>query len=76
MSRRIPPPWIEDRAKRLKRFTHVADFGPALKGLGGLQTTHIKALRGSTFGAANRGRRLSPDERKAIENQLRRDGKL
>ena len=62
--------------KIAKRFTKLSDFGAELKGLGGLQTAHIKALRGSTFGAANAGRRLSPDERKRIEEQMRRDGRI
>jgi len=62
--------------RKLKRFTKVADFGSELRGLGGLQTAHIRALKGSTFGAANQGRRLSREERKAIEDKLRAEGKL
>ena len=57
-------------------FTRVEDFGPALKGLGGLQTSVIRALKGSTFGPASKGKRLSPEQRKAIEDQMRKDGKL
>jgi len=57
-------------------FERVQDFGHELRGLGGLQTTHIRALKGSTFGAANAGRKLSDAERQAIEDQMRRDGKL
>lgn len=62
--------------KKNERFTRVQDFGAHLKGLGGLCTSHIKALKGSTFGAANEGRRLDPAERKAIEERLRKEGKL
>lgn len=59
-----------------KPYERVQDFGAALRGLGGLQTSHIRALKGSTFGAANKGRKLSAAERQAIEDQMRREGKL
>jgi hypothetical protein len=64
------------RQSKLKRFTRVQDFGRELRGLGGLQTSHIRALKGSKIGPANAGRRLSSAERKAIEDQMRKDGKL
>lgn len=57
-------------------FERVQDFGHELRGLGGLQTVHIRALKGSTFGAANAGRRLDPAERRAIEERMRQEGKL
>lgn len=59
-----------------KKWTKLADFGAELRGLGGLQTANVKALKGSTFGPANEGRRLPPAERKAIEDKLRKDGKI
>lgn len=58
------------------RFSKIDDFGPALRGLGGLQTSNIRALKGSTFGAASAGRKLTPEERKSVEAQLRADGKI
>lgn len=58
------------------RFTRIDDFGAGLRGLGGLQTSRIKALKGSKFGAANEGRKLSEAERKDIERKLREDGKI
>lgn len=64
------------RSKIPERFECVQDFGRELRGLGGLQTTHIRALKGSTFGPASEGRRLNPDERRVIEEQMRREGKL
>lgn len=66
----IAPPWIE------KRFTRLQDFGSHLKGLGGLQTSRIRALKGSTFGPAGKVRRLTESECAAIEQQLRKDGKI
>lgn len=54
----------------------ISDFGSDLKGLGGLSTSRIRALRGSKLGPASEGRKLSPEERKRIEEQMRKDGKL
>lgn len=62
--------------KKFKPYERIADFGSHLKGLGGLQTTHIRALKGSKIGPANAGRRLTENERKAIEDKMRRQGKL
>lgn len=64
------------KSKILARFELIGDFGPGLKGLGGLQTSRIRALKGSTFGAASAGRRLSKSERDAIEAEMRLNGKL
>ena len=65
------------RHKRVpERFEMVADFGPELRGLGGLQTTHVRPLKGSTFGPASKCRRLSADERRAVVEQMQREGKL
>jgi hypothetical protein len=64
------------RRKIPERFERVGDFGHELRGLGSRQTTHVRAFKGATFGAASEGRSLSLDERQAIEQQMRRDGKL
>lgn len=69
-------PLDENGLPKFDKFTRIEDFGPALRGLGGLQTSHIRALKGSTLGPANKGRRLSPAERKRVEDQMRKDGKL
>jgi len=66
----IPPPWIESR------YTRRADFGRDLQGLGSAQTFHLRGFRGASHGAASRCRTLSPDERTAVERQLREEGKL
>lgn len=67
----------DDRGVKMPtRGTRIADFGPGLKGLGGLQTAKIRALKGSKFGPANEGKRLSKEQSKAIEDQMRKDGKL
>jgi hypothetical protein len=59
-----------------ERGERLADFGRHLQGLGGLQTSRVRALKGSKIGPANEGRRLSATERKAIEEKMRREGKL
>src|SRR5580765_3026774 len=82
LEKRLEPGGEGDvKHKRKQRYEHrpferVQDFGHELRGLGGLQTTHIRALKGSTFGAASAGRRLSATERQAIEEQMKRDGKI
>lgn len=63
-------------SKKSDRFTRVADFGRDLRGLGGNGTVHIKALKGSTFGPASAGRKLTPEERKSVEAQFRAAGKI
>lgn len=35
-----------------------------------------KGLRGSTFGPASAGRVLSPEEKRAVVEQMKRDGKI
>lgn len=62
--------------QRPKRWDRLADFGPSLSGLGGMQTAAVRALKGATFGPASPGRSLSDDERRVIEDQMRRDGRL
>lgn len=61
--------------KIIKRFDRLQDFGSHLQGIGARQTTHVRALKGSTFGAASSGKRLSEAERKAIE-QLKEQGRI
>jgi hypothetical protein len=56
-------------------YTRRADFGRELRGLGG-PTVHLKALKGAKLGPASAGRRLTTDERKTVEDQLRRAGVL
>lgn len=46
-------------------------FNP--KGIAGLQSRRLQRLRAGRFGAANKGRTLSGEERQVIEDQLRRD---
>jgi len=38
--------------------------------------TNQRGLRGSKLGPANEGRKLTDNERRAIAEQMRRDGKL
>jgi hypothetical protein len=47
-----------------------------LRGFGAQQLFRQGALKGTTLGPANAGRRLSGDERKAIEKRLRGEGLL
>jgi hypothetical protein len=43
---------------------------------GPVSTRAARVLRGGTYGRANKGRRLSEDERRLVEDQLRRAGEL
>jgi hypothetical protein len=55
---------------------HISKFaGLGINRVAGLQSRKLQRLQGS-FGAANRGRRLNADECRAVENQLREQGKL
>lgn len=63
-------------AKKRKKFTRLEDFGPGLQGLGGLQTSRVRALKGSKFGPASKVRQASDEERKKVEERLRSEGKL
>ena len=67
---------IMSRHRIPEKFTRLQDFGADLQGYGAKQTTHVRALKGSTFGPASRGRRLSEAERKAVEQRMRDEGKL
>lgn len=59
----------------------MQDLPVELRGLsqnrfGGHNNVRLRPLKGSTFGPASKGRSLSPDEVKPIEEKLRRDGHL
>jgi hypothetical protein len=59
--------------------THISrdasiSFNP--KGLSGLRSRRLVNLRAGKFRAANRGRRLDDVECRAVETQLRQDGKI
>lgn len=60
-----PTPYWNRRVREERRIEGLA---PTL--------TNQRGLKGSKLGPANSGRKLSPAERQAIEDQLRRDGKL
>jgi hypothetical protein len=47
-----------------------------ITGLSHTTLTNQRGLKGSKLGPANEGRRLSSDEAKKIEEQLRREGKI
>lgn len=67
----------DDRGVKLpKRGTRIDDFGKDLRGLGGLQTSRVRALKGSKLGPANDGRKLSPEEKARVIEQMKKDGKL
>jgi hypothetical protein len=55
--------------------TRVADFGFNPKGIGGSQTRRIRAIKGR-FGPAGKARQLTDEERRAVEDRLRRAGQL
>ncbi len=65
MPSRIPPPWIESKASKRKLY---------LLHLDRLYTSGLKGCE--SYGAANRGRRLSKAERDAVVEQMKRDGRL
>lgn len=60
-------PWHERR---------VDDYGPGLLGAGTSPLGRQRGLRGAKLGPANEGRRLSDEERAAVERKMREDGKL
>jgi hypothetical protein len=55
--------------------TRVADLAYNPKGIGGSQTRYIQATKGK-FGPASKARRLTAEEKAAVEDQMRRDGQL
>lgn len=69
-------PTKEWLAKRNKRERELLAYGGGQRGLGHTQLGKPRGLKGSTYGAASEGRKLSAVERRAIEEQMRKDGKL
>lgn len=63
---RVPPPWFRRSGGKGLTSESTFDLDQNLRGLKGCRS----------YGRANRGRRLSPAEVKAVEDQMRRDGKL
>jgi hypothetical protein len=49
-------------------------FNP--KGLSGLRSRRLVNLRAGKFRAANRGKRLEGDARRAVEDRLRLEGQI
>jgi hypothetical protein len=67
----------DERGVKLpERGSRIDDFGPRLRGLGGLQTARIRPLRGATLGPASQGRKLSRDELARVVEQMKKDGKI
>lgn len=56
-------------------FSRRHDFGRDLQGLGG-PTITLRGFPGGTYGAASPVRRLSAEERREVEERLRREGAL
>ena len=56
-------------------FSRRHDFGRHLQGLGG-PTITLRGFPGGTYGAASPVRRLSAEERREVEERLRREGAL
>jgi hypothetical protein len=54
--------------RRLREERRIEGLAPTL--------TNQRGLKGAKLGPANSGRKLNAAERQAIENQMRRDGKL
>ena len=59
--------------KHISRHAAVS-FNP--KRLSGLQSRRLQNLRAGRFGAANRGKRLEGDARRAVEDRLRQEGQI
>jgi hypothetical protein len=51
-------------------------YGGKLRGLAHEQLYRQRGFPGTTLGPANKGRRLSDDERQAIEQKMRDEGRL
>lgn len=54
--------------QRVRNEQRIAGLAPTL--------TNQRGLKGAKLGPANSGRRLTAAERKAIEDQMRREGRL
>jgi hypothetical protein len=64
------------KPKRSKRLNDLPKHlqGPPQNRYGGYRNQRLRALKGSTFGPANKGRSYSPEEIKAYEEERRRKG--
>ena len=64
--------------KRSKRLNDLPKHlrGPSQNRYGGHRNQRQRALKGSTFGPANKGRSYSSEEIKIVEEELRRKGIL
>lgn len=54
--------------RRVRQEQRIAGLAPTL--------TNQRGLKGAKLGPANEGRTLDPAERKAIEERMRREGKI
>jgi hypothetical protein len=52
----------------------ISSLGFNPRGVSGIQSRRLRALKAGRFGPANRGRRLSDEERLAVAEQMQRDG--
>lgn len=66
---RLRKPTYEERRAMSDKAVHLGGFSHQ-------QLMRARGLKGSKIGPANRGRRLSPEERAAVEQQMREQGKL
>jgi hypothetical protein len=55
--------------------TRLFDLGSNPKGVTGSQSRRIRATKGK-FGPASKARQLTDEERRSVEDQLRRAGQL
>ena len=62
--------------RRYREPTKLREYDPALRGppqnrFNGHRTSHIKGLKGNTFGAAGKCRTYTPEKRAQLEEELR-----
>src|SRR5438046_710303 len=74
-------PFDMEGHKRDEDRREITKYQPQLRGptqnrFGGYQTLRMRSFRGSTFGAAGRGRRLSPEERRKTVEEMKLAGRL
>jgi hypothetical protein len=77
VGRKKRPPVSEQwLAKRTERETKKLAYGGGLRGLGHQQLARPEGLKGSTFGPAGEGRRLTGAKREAAEKELKEKGQI
>lgn len=59
-----------------ERRVYGDKFNGQLRGLGDHALARQRGLRGSTLGPASEGRKLTEEEKKAVEVALKRDGRI